>query len=121
MLHGAIFSRLRQPFIGRDHLDVGLQWILLKCRKACATASARASDGVRARNAYSVARCASAYHGCMLEASRALKAASTFVFRELPSDIWTGCVRDWIKFIVIGVRAIALAITLVGVRLSLKQ
>ena len=27
------------------------------------------------RNAYSVARCASAYHGCMLEASRALNAA----------------------------------------------
>ena len=56
------------------------------------------------RNAYSVARCASAYHGCMLEASRALNAASIFVFRKLPSDVWTGCVKDWAKFIVIRVR-----------------
>jgi len=56
------------------------------------------------RNAYSVARCASAYHGRMLEAGRALNAASIFVFRELASDVWTGCVKDWIKFIVIGVR-----------------
>jgi hypothetical protein len=53
----------------------------------------------------------------MLEASRALNAASIFVFRELPNDVWTGCVKDWIKFIVIGC-AIALAITLVEVKLS---
>jgi hypothetical protein len=56
------------------------------------------------RNAYSITRCASAYHGCMLEACRALNAASIFVFRELPSHVWTGCVKDWIKLIVIGVR-----------------
>src|SRR4029077_10721039 len=56
------------------------------------------------RNAYSITRCASAYHGCMLEAGRALDAASIFVFRELPSHVWTGCVKDWIKLIVVGVR-----------------
>jgi hypothetical protein len=56
------------------------------------------------RNAYSVARCASAYHGCMLETGRAFNAMSIFVFRELSIDVWTGCVKDWPKFIVIGVR-----------------
>src|SRR5215469_1007662 len=55
-------------------------------------------------NAYSVARCTSAYHGCMLETGRAFNAAPIFVFRELSSDVWTGCVKDWIKFTVIGVR-----------------
>jgi hypothetical protein len=56
------------------------------------------------RNAYSITRCASAYHGCMLEAGRAFNAASIFVFRELSNDVWTGCVKEWPKFIVIGVR-----------------
>ena len=56
------------------------------------------------RNGYSVARSTSAYHGRMLEAGRAFNATSTFVFRELSSDVWTGCVKDWPKFIVIGVR-----------------
>ena|SRR5262249_10737458 len=56
------------------------------------------------RNAYSIARCTSAYHGCMLETGRAFNAAPIFVFRELSSDVWTGCVKNWIKFIVIGVR-----------------
>ena len=46
----------------------------------------------------------SAYHGCMLETGRAFNATSIFVFRELSSDVWTGCVKDWPKFIVIGVR-----------------
>jgi hypothetical protein len=56
------------------------------------------------RNAYSVARCTSAYHGRMLEAGRAFNATSTFVFRELSTDVWTSCVKDWPKFIVIGMR-----------------
>jgi hypothetical protein len=55
------------------------------------------------RNAYSVARSTSAYHGCMLETGRAFNTASIFVFRELSSDVWTGCVKDWPKFTVIGV------------------
>src|SRR5262249_17615334 len=46
----------------------------------------------------------SAYHGCMLETGRAFNTTSIFVFRELSSDVWTGCVKDWPKFIVIGVR-----------------
>jgi hypothetical protein len=56
------------------------------------------------RNAYSVARCTSAYHGCMLEPGRAFNATSIFVFREFSSDVWTGCVKHWPEFIVIGVR-----------------
>ena len=56
------------------------------------------------RNGYSVARPTSAYHGCMLKAGRAFNATSIFVFRELSSDVWTGCVKDWAKFIVIRVR-----------------
>ena len=56
------------------------------------------------RNAYSVARCTSAYQGCMLETGRAFNATSIFVFREFSSDVWTGCVKDWPEFIVIGVR-----------------
>jgi hypothetical protein len=56
------------------------------------------------RNAYSVARSTSAYHGCMLETGRAFNTASIIVFRELSSDVWTGCVKDWPKFTVIGMR-----------------
>ena len=59
----------------------------------------------------------SAYHGCILEAGRAFNAMSMFVFRELSSDVWTGRVKDWPKFIIIGMR-IALAITAAGVKLS---
>jgi len=55
-------------------------------------------------NAYSVARAKSAYHGCILEADRAFNAMSMFVFRELSSDVWTGRVKDWPKFIIIGMR-----------------
>ena len=68
-------------------------------------------------NAYSVARAKSAYHGCILEADRAFNAMSMSVFRELSSDVWTGRVKDWPKFIIIGMR-IALAITAAGVKLS---
>jgi len=55
-------------------------------------------------NAYSVARAKSAYHGCILEADRAFNAMSMSVFRELSSDVWTGRVKDWPKFIIIGMR-----------------
>jgi len=39
-----------------------------------------------------------------LEAGRAFNAMSMFVFRELSSDVWTGRVKDWPKFIIIGMR-----------------
>src|SRR5262249_61404244 len=53
---------------------------------------------------YSVAGSTAAHHTCMLETGRAFNTASIFVFRELSSDVWTGCVKDWPKFTVIGVR-----------------
>ena len=56
------------------------------------------------QNVYSVARATSAYRGCILEADRAFNAMSMFVFRELSSDVWTGRVKDWPKFIIIGMR-----------------
>jgi len=56
------------------------------------------------RNAYSVARFTSAYHGCMLEASGAFNTTSIFVLRELSSDVWTGGIKHWVKRRVIGVR-----------------
>jgi hypothetical protein len=46
------------------------------------------------RNAYSVARSTSPYHGCMLEAGRAFNATSSCVFHELSSDVWTGRVKE---------------------------
>jgi hypothetical protein len=56
------------------------------------------------RNAYSVARSNSPYHGCILEAGRAFNATSSCVFYELSSDVWTGRVKDWPKFFIIGMR-----------------
>jgi hypothetical protein len=56
------------------------------------------------RNAYSVARCTSPYHGCMLEAGTAFNAMSICVFDELSSDVWASRVKDWPKFTIIGMR-----------------
>jgi hypothetical protein len=76
-------------------------------RTSCILESARvyrkSDEEAAGRNAYSVARFTSAYYGCMLEAGGAFNATSTFVLRELSSDVWTGGIKDWPKRRVIGV------------------